>query len=70
MSAKYIASVLLVLAVAGTDIGAAEMARLPAGVAAIAPYEFGHKSGVSSAFPRDVIEHVIGADGSQLEENS
>ena len=41
MSAKYIAGVLFVLGVAGTDIGAAEMARLPAGVAAIAPYEFG-----------------------------
>ena len=61
MAAKYIASALLVLGMAGTDIGAAEMARFPAAAGAIAP---------SSPLPRDLIEHATGADGSRLSENS
>ena len=61
MTAKYIASALIVLGMAGTDIGAAEMARLPAAAGAIAP---------SSPLPRDLIEHASGADGSRLSENS
>jgi hypothetical protein len=69
MSARFIVSAFLALGIAGTDIGAAEMARLPSAVGVIAPNEFEVKRGASASLPQDVIEHAIGADGSPLAEN-
>ena len=70
MLARYIVGLLVVLGMAGADLAGAEMARLPAGIGAIGPYEFALKSRNPSSIPQDGIEHSITPDGALLAENA